>query len=606
MSHKYHTIEDTVYFHFAVNDTSGSGIDGTTPLFDVRLNGAAAGAAPVLSGTPTLLTSASYAPGAYEVSIAATVANGFAAGEEYAVFSTITADAQNPVGFIGGFSLSPVLASSISISPASFMNDQVKNEVTRINWETRVNGVLTAPTVPGTAYALEDGSATKISTGVTTVNNVGGESGVHTTSVDTSNAVFNPENAYQINLEGMTLGGVADNGAAIAGFNLRAQSIDDIYGNGLIILDYDWDTNTASTDPLAGNVKANNATYSLITQIFINGATQKGVNASALIQALQVGDLIVIAKDKDTTKFFDGVVNGGIVDNGGWFTIPITIASSGGTIANNDNVDVGMFFVRSSLSPTENSQLRYRLQLDGTQVAPAVDAPTQLPANVGAWQGLAIPGANMIENDAGDGRFTIQALEQAPGGGGSGLTAQETRDAMKLAPTAGAPAAGSVDQELDSILDDTGTSGVQVADKSGYNVTSGGIGTVGTVTGNVNGSVNSVASPVTVGTNNDKTGYALAANITVKKGVALPQFQFLMTDTATPPNPVTGLAVSGQIVKDSGSFANLANPIAEIGLGWYRVNGGFTASETNADAFSLNFTATGAATRGITILTQAE
>lgn len=35
--------------------------------------------------------------------------------------------------------------------------------------------------------------------------------------------------------------------------------------------------------------------------------------------------------------------------------------------------------------------------------------------------------------------------------GGSGLTAQQVRDAMKLAPTVGAPAADSVDAELDSI-----------------------------------------------------------------------------------------------------------------------------------------------------------
>ncbi len=38
---------------------------------------------------------------------------------------------------------------------------------------------------------------------------------------------------------------------------------------------------------------------------------------------------------------------------------------------------------------------------------------------------------------------------------GSGLTAQETRDAMKLAPTAGDPAAGSVDAHLADILADT-------------------------------------------------------------------------------------------------------------------------------------------------------
>ena len=35
------------------------------------------------------------------------------------------------------------------------------------------------------------------------------------------------------------------------------------------------------------------------------------------------------------------------------------------------------------------------------------------------------------------------------------LSAQDVRDSMKLAPTAGAPAAGSVDEHLDDILADT-------------------------------------------------------------------------------------------------------------------------------------------------------
>jgi hypothetical protein len=51
---------------------------------------------------------------------------------------------------------------------------------------------------------------------------------------------------------------------------------------------------------------------------------------------------------------------------------------------------------------------------------------------------------------------TTDALEAiADGVGGGGLTAQETRDAMKLAPTAGAPASGSIDEHLDDILADT-------------------------------------------------------------------------------------------------------------------------------------------------------
>lgn len=106
----YHEIEDTVYFWFAANDTSGSGGDGATPLADVRLAGAAASAAPVLSPTPALLTDAGYPAGCYELAVAATVANGFAADSTYAVFCTLAIDSQNPTGFVGSFTLSPVLS----------------------------------------------------------------------------------------------------------------------------------------------------------------------------------------------------------------------------------------------------------------------------------------------------------------------------------------------------------------------------------------------------------------------------------------------------------------------------------------------------------------
>ena len=107
---QYATLGDTVYFWFGANDTSGSGADGATPVFDVRLAGAAADAAPVLSGSATLLTHANYPAGCHEVAIAATPENGFAAGETYAVFCTLLVDAQNPTGFVGAFKLAPVLA----------------------------------------------------------------------------------------------------------------------------------------------------------------------------------------------------------------------------------------------------------------------------------------------------------------------------------------------------------------------------------------------------------------------------------------------------------------------------------------------------------------
>ena len=96
-------LESTLRFGFAVNDTSGSGDDGATPLCHVRLNGAAADAAPVLSPTPFLLTHATYEKGNYEVAVPATAANGFASGSEYTVFASITVDSQTPSAKIGEF-----------------------------------------------------------------------------------------------------------------------------------------------------------------------------------------------------------------------------------------------------------------------------------------------------------------------------------------------------------------------------------------------------------------------------------------------------------------------------------------------------------------------
>lgn len=110
--HQYATIEDTVYFWFGANDTSGSGGDGASPVFDVREAGAAAGAIPLLSGSATLLSHANFPAGCHEIAVAATTGNGFAAGDTFAVFCTLLIDSQNPVGFVGSCTLTPLAKTS--------------------------------------------------------------------------------------------------------------------------------------------------------------------------------------------------------------------------------------------------------------------------------------------------------------------------------------------------------------------------------------------------------------------------------------------------------------------------------------------------------------
>lgn len=115
---QYAQLEETVYFHFASNNTSGSGDDGAAPAADVRLAGGGAADAPILSPTPILLTHANYPPGTYEVAIPATAANGFVAFGIYAVFCTLLVDSQNPTGFVGSFKLGPILTGVSTGTPA--------------------------------------------------------------------------------------------------------------------------------------------------------------------------------------------------------------------------------------------------------------------------------------------------------------------------------------------------------------------------------------------------------------------------------------------------------------------------------------------------------
>lgn len=107
---QYGTLDGgTLYFHFALNTTAGEGSDATgTPTFDVRLCGAAASAAPVLSGNCDLLSHADFPPGAYEIAVVPSTANGFITGNTYAVFCEAVVSSVNPTGYVGSFILAAI------------------------------------------------------------------------------------------------------------------------------------------------------------------------------------------------------------------------------------------------------------------------------------------------------------------------------------------------------------------------------------------------------------------------------------------------------------------------------------------------------------------
>jgi len=184
MTHQTATVDDTVYFYFASNDTSGSGGDGASPLYDVREAGAAADAIPLLSGTPSLLTHANYPAGCHEIAVAATTGNGFAADDTFAVFCTLAVDSQNPSGFVGSCTLTP-LAKASNLAAVDTVVDNIL--------------VDTGTTLPATLLTLQNsvdgiGSAggAAISVDANTDNSAGGITGVTsgTTKVGTETGTY--------------------------------------------------------------------------------------------------------------------------------------------------------------------------------------------------------------------------------------------------------------------------------------------------------------------------------------------------------------------------------------------------------------------------------
>lgn len=151
--HQHAILEDTVYFWFGSNDTSGSGDDGATPLCDVRLAGATISDAPILSPTPELISNAAYPAGCYEVAVAATAVNGFAATNTYAVFCTITADSQNPTGFVGSFTLDPIRANILEISDDATAAVNAESFFDGTGY-AGTNNVIPTVTTTGTATAV--------------------------------------------------------------------------------------------------------------------------------------------------------------------------------------------------------------------------------------------------------------------------------------------------------------------------------------------------------------------------------------------------------------------------------------------------------------------
>lgn len=98
---------------------------------------------------------------------------------------------------------------------------------------------------------------------------------------------------------------------------------------------YTWSSNTASSDPGSGNVKANNATLASITALYISETDGDGASLAAEIATLDDNTSTIRSKVKVTcsTGYFIFKVTGANTDNGTWDTLTGSVVSSYGTIS---------------------------------------------------------------------------------------------------------------------------------------------------------------------------------------------------------------------------------------------------------------------------------
>ncbi len=101
---------------------------------------------------------------------------------------------------------------------------------------------------------------------------------------------------------------------------------------GGLFLRYNW-VAALSGNPGSGNIGCNNPDFKLATEIRVSATTRSGNSAAPIWSTWKPGDYVTLQHDTNGT-FNSYTVSAPIVDNAGWFTVPVTpIAGGSGTLS---------------------------------------------------------------------------------------------------------------------------------------------------------------------------------------------------------------------------------------------------------------------------------
>lgn len=122
---------------------------------------------------------------------------------------------------------------------------------------------------------------------------------------------------------------------------------------------FNWrfSTNTTASDPGNGFFRINNATASLVTELYVDEfCDQTGLDIDTIFAVFNDNWEIYIQQTNDSTKFARYSIDGTLVNNTGWWTIPVSFiqAGTGGVLSNNTRCTFYFINKNSDTNGTNN------------------------------------------------------------------------------------------------------------------------------------------------------------------------------------------------------------------------------------------------------------
>ena len=125
-------------------------------------------------------------------------------------------------------------------------------------------------------------------------------------------------------------------------------------------------------DPGTGDIRLNTNTWAATTQIAVSDTTKPGVDITALMSAVEIGDVLFVQDKGDANKTSKFTITSIPVDNGNWFNFNVTVIASKGVIPSN-NTDCSVTLVRAKVTQAIDVAYAGSTNLSAVNVEAALD-----------------------------------------------------------------------------------------------------------------------------------------------------------------------------------------------------------------------------------------